>query len=146
MSTYPREGRQGKDKSKTITVGPDGCYRSQTLILTETNATSPCCLLSEIFAAFFRRSQEHVTPHIGLTVEPITIHRDEFLSRKLEDPMYNLEDEATLAIARVAALDDYQKTMIEVQHRRSCFYIPYACTGLYVQGLKIKILCAQLVF
>ena len=103
------------------------------------DTSSSRCLFYVFFVAFFFRSQEHVTPHIGLTVEPITISRDEFRSRKLEDPMYNLEDEATLAIGRVAALGDFEKAMIEVsstilfvgQTLRSCSAkYQYACIVL----------------
>lgn len=60
----------------------------------------------------FFYSQEHVTPHIGLTANPAVLTRTEINARVLNDPRYDYDFEVDKVIENVANLDNFQKTMV----------------------------------
>ena len=76
-----------------------------------TNPTAWQPLIESDDLGFFY-AQEHVTPHIGFNAKPVILTRDEIDATKLNDPNYDYEAEATIAIDNVANLTDYKKTMI----------------------------------
>lgn len=80
--------------------------------ITEPTAWQP---LTENDKQGFFYTQEHVTPHIGFTAEPAVLSEHDVRSRKLRNPNYEYDHETNLVIERVANLDDYKKTVIEVR-------------------------------
>jgi len=58
--------------------------------------------------------QEHVTPHIGCTVTPMGMTREELMWRKSPNPNYNYRREAELTVQRMAELTDEKKMLVEL--------------------------------
>jgi len=69
-------------------------------------------LLEDDGKGFFHR-QEHVTPHIGTKVTPLTISPAELASRALPPPAYDYGAEADLVLQRLANLTDAKKAAVE---------------------------------
>jgi len=58
--------------------------------------------------------QEFITPHIGCTVTPQGMTREELMSKKAPDPRYDYQEEAELTVQTLAEVTDEQKMLVEL--------------------------------